>query len=395
MGGNAVTFVLTDGHNNWDNNNGNNYQATLPGVYSLKDGQLTTVQTFGKACPGSPQCSAHGSCSNSTFTCACDSGYFGADCSGVCPGGAAAPCSGHGTCGVDGSCTCAAGWASCSAARDCSTSVASDPKNCGACGALCEPGPGVASATCSDSVCRRTCDSGFKLCPDGSCSQGGCALPGCQTYQDNQCAGNVIVTDPSFGAHDWQTPAKGAPGYRDSFQSYATLKGHCNVVYDAARTSATVQVLTQLKDPSVKLTYSFGGVEQSSPNKTFAASSAVAMALGLDSASVAASPVSVSVSGSDGSALALEPLDFIWANPTVTHASGDYRNGQKGAIVEMFGWPHADIAEECADLAKMGYLGAKVYPAQEQVMSDQPFTNVMNPWCVSRDCAPASDTPAH
>ena len=26
---------------------------------------------------------------------------------------------------------------------------------------------------------------------------------------------------------------------------------------------------------------------------------------------------------------------------------GDYRGGQKGAIVEMFGWPDADIQAEC------------------------------------------------
>ncbi len=52
----------------------------------------------------------------------------------------------------------------------------------------------------------------------------------------------------------------------------------------------------------------------------------------------------------------------------------------QGAIVEMFGWPHADVAAECAELARSGYLGAKVYPTMEQVMSDGTFSNVMNPW---------------
>ncbi len=60
--------------------------------------------------------------------------------------------------------------------------------------------------------------------------------------------------------------------------------------------------------------------------------------------------------------------------------SGDYRNGQKGAIVEMFGWPHADIEKECQTLGAIGYLGVKVYPAQEQIMSEQPFNGVLNPW---------------
>lgn len=48
-------------------------------------------------------------------------------------------------------------------------------------------------------------------------------------------------------------------------------------------------------------------------------------------------------------------------------ASGDYRNGQKGAIVEMFMWPHDDVAAECEMLGKMGYMGVKLFPAQEQV----------------------------
>jgi len=48
--------------------------------------------------------------------------------------------------------------------------------------------------------------------------------------------------------------------------------------------------------------------------------------------------------------------------------------------VELFGWPHRDVAKECPTLAKLGYLGVKLFPAQEQVMSNQPFNNVLNPW---------------
>jgi hypothetical protein len=41
----------------------------------------------------------------------------------------------------------------------------------------------------------------------------------------------------------------------------------------------------------------------------------------------------------------------------VAEREGDFRSGQKGAIVELFGWPYADIEAECEDIAKMGYLG--------------------------------------
>lgn len=61
----------------------------------------------------------------------------------------------------------------------------------------------------------------------------------------------------------------------------------------------------------------------------------------------------VSISGSDGSKLDLEDIDFAWAAGVVATRTGDFREGQKGAIVEMFGWPHADVEKECAFLAKV------------------------------------------
>jgi hypothetical protein len=43
-------------------------------------------------------------------------------------------------------------------------------------------------------------------------------------------------------------------------------------------------------------------------------------------------------------------------------------------------WPHTDVAKECAVLAKMGYLGVKLFPAQEQLMSFETFSGDLNPW---------------
>lgn len=92
--------------------------------------------TFRTACAASPACpagtvaverSAAGcrlgqtqlTCENSgirqTSTCAtCQDGRYGFTCSGVCPGGQASPCSGHGVCDDgttgDGTCTCDSGF---------------------------------------------------------------------------------------------------------------------------------------------------------------------------------------------------------------------------------------------------------------------------------------------
>mgnify|MGYP007078076862 CR=1 FL=1 len=134
-------------------------------------------------------------------------------------------------------------------------------------------------------------------------------------------------------------------------------------------TSAIIELRAQHKDPSVVLSYVFGGTKQSSPRKLFTSTSL-------------SSTLSVAVLGSDGTRLDLEPVDFHWNVVTLMNRSGDFRDGQKGAIVEMFGWPDADVQAECAFLGSSGYLGVKLYPHQEQLMSAEPFNNMLNPWCV-------------
>ena len=47
----------------------------------------------------------------------------------------------------------------------------------------------------------------------------------------------------------------------------------------------------------------------------------------------------------------------------------------------MFGWPHADVKEECAYLAKQGWMGVKVFPTMESVFSyEWPQNGELNPW---------------
>ena len=69
--------------------------------------------------------------------------------------------------------------------------------------------------------------------------------------------------------------------------------------------------------------------------------------------------------------LDLEEEYFIWNIPIVDHDNTTInKNGQKGAIVELFGWTYEDIIEESDFLRFAGYLGNKKTPPNEYV-----FTN--------------------
>jgi len=192
----------------------------------------------------------------------------------------------------------------------------------------------------------------------------------CFIYNENQCDGDVIVTDDSFEANRWFTPARGTEGWKESFQDYDRLVASAHLVYTSSSLDEVSVTVQALHKDGVDLSYSFGGKSQDSQTKTFSKSNG-------DSG-----PVEVSVTGADGSVVSIEPLDFRWDAPEVTPQGGDdlYKGGQKGSIVEFFGWPHDDILSECAFLADAGYMGAKFFPVQEQVMSVETFQQDLNPW---------------
>jgi len=193
-------------------------------------------------------------------------------------------------------------------------------------------------------------------------------LSGCGIFAHNRCEDSVASETPAkFEANRWYTPLKGDENYVPTFQDYGLLVAHAHVTYkDPSLTSATLEVIAHHKDSAVSLSYVLGGVEQQGNTKEFSTSQKESLA--------------IRVRGSDGSEIELEPVDFRWNAPAIADRPGDYRGGQKGAIVELFGWPHADIAKECKDMARMGYMGVKLFPVHEQVMSGEPMNDVLNPW---------------
>ncbi|POM59255.1 Alpha-amylase, partial [Phytophthora palmivora] len=149
-----------------------------------------------------------------------------------------------------------------------------------------------------------------------------------------------------------------------------SLTGYAHVVYGSARTTASVTVRTYIRAASATCSYTFNGVKSTSPTYE------VTVSLKDDLIIVA-----TCTDGNESWKLELDPVNFIWQNNAVNQPSG-MKGGQKGAIVDLFGWPYDDIAQECSDfLGKAGYMGVKINPPQESVLTDAwPQSGQRNPW---------------
>lgn len=168
----------------------------------------------------------------------------------------------------------------------------------------------------------------------------------CSNWQgQDSCVGNQTSEPEIRNQRRWQTPPRTDATWSTGFQDYNSLVGYAQVQYDSAHASAIVSVFTLTKDNSTKLQFSFNGQPAISSNQ-----------IKVDQSWT--DPVQIVVTASNGAKLVLDDVDLMWNNPAVNQGP-QYQNGQKGAIVELFGWPYTDIAAECEAIGKMGYMGVK------------------------------------
>lgn len=191
---------------------------------------------------------------------------------------------------------------------------------------------------------------------------------GCGNWNGaDSCASDSTYTFPDSSENRrWQTPPQGDAAYVDTFQSYRSLTGYADIQYNTAKNAAVV-VVNCLSRTGETLTYSFNGNTQS--GNTYQVNTASTGGL------------SIVVTGSSGSKLTLETLYFLWENSAI-NAVTSFNNGQKGAIVELFGWPYADVAKECSFLGKAGYMGVKIWPPTESIWGSNYYETdkMFRPW---------------
>ncbi|KAG2179650.1 hypothetical protein INT44_006498, partial [Umbelopsis vinacea] len=193
----------------------------------------------------------------------------------------------------------------------------------------------------------------------GSCSVPAPAatteLTSCSIWNLDSCNGSqTSYNSTGYDDRKWQTPGKGSSDYVSSFQDYRELTGYADVTYNSARTSATVTVNAFARTCNPIL-YSFGGATATSSN-TYSVPAGFTGTL-----SVVATIPSLNAT------LTLDPLYFIWDKQSVNVAATN--NGQKVAIVELFGWPYNDVAKECVFLGKAGWSGVRIWPAMDAVIN--------------------------
>jgi len=195
------------------------------------------------------------------------------------------------------------------------------------------------------------------------------------------CMSGTQTQYPSDWANrKFQTPPRNDPKWQESYQDLHLLTGYVQIKYNQSKTEAYLTFLTKVNESKLpsdyKLYYYFNSqtaqelntmTVKSQQYKAFKSSNYEVKAEIRQGDNVIAS-------------LILDPLDFIFNHPKINLPS-NYENGQKGAIIELFGWPYDDIAKECEFIGKSGYLGIKVFPPNESMLSTSTLENgELNPW---------------
>ena len=183
----------------------------------------------------------------------------------------------------------------------------------------------------------------------------------------------------------FQVPTKGGtsdPKYRDTYQDMHYLQGYTRLRYNQEKTICNISVYTKINTGEInmndhELLYNFGGIEQESEyfilskdNDTYPEGLSISVRI-------------INKETKETKAkLELENEFFIWNVPKIDYDNETlYQDGQKGAIVELFGWPYQDIIEETDFLKLTGYLGVKITPPNEHVMTEAWMEdNGLNPW---------------
>ena len=196
--------------------------------------------------------------------------------------------------------------------------------------------------------------------------------------------GQEFETPEEYDKCAFQTPPRNDifGNYLPTYQDMRYLVGWVELKYNAEKTRCIVTFHNRvnpdlgIKDKDYQIYYTFGDLEEQESN-TFEFTSR-------DDSYPNGIPVSCRIidmkTGNEFASLQLEDMYFIWDNIEI-NTSPEYQNGQRGSIVELFGWPYEDVEQECEFLGIAGYLGLKIFsPFETLLTKTMPEGTNLNPY---------------
>ena len=198
---------------------------------------------------------------------------------------------------------------------------------------------------------------------------------------DYNCNDNQFEYPEEWDERCFQTPPRNDifGNYKPSYQDMHYFVGYVQLKYSEHRDSCTINFITKInpklgiEGQDYKIIYKFGEIEQE--NNIFVVNSYNSFPNGI--------PISAKIIDDKNNELvklSLENEYFLWDNPIINQDE-KYENGQKGVIVELFGWPFNDIAEECEFIGYSGYMGVKIWPPNESILTYESIDNgELNSW---------------
>ena len=203
---------------------------------------------------------------------------------------------------------------------------------------------------------------------------------------DNEynCNENQFAYPEDWDKRCFQTPPRNDifGNYKPSYQDMHYLVGYSQLKYSEDKNSCIISFITKINPKlgeegiNYKIIYKFGEIEQE--NNSFLVDSNDSFPDGMH---ISAKIININNNKNKEIAnLILENQFFLWDNPTINQ-DDKFENGQKGVIVELFGWPYDDISEECEFLRYAGYMGVKIWPPNESILTYESVDNgELNPW---------------
>ena len=188
-----------------------------------------------------------------------------------------------------------------------------------------------------------------------------------------------------YDQYAFQTPPRNDAlgNYLSTFQDMRYIVGYAEYTYNKKKNYCTIRFITfvnpDLGDEGIDydILYTFGDNDETDDNELSLNSRDDSYPNGLS----ASCRVINKQTQNEVVSLKLQDLYLMWDNVEVNLPDEYYKKGQRGSIVELFGWSLEDIGEECEFLGIAGYLGVKVFSPNEHLLQDKMLEgNTLNPW---------------